>query len=215
MNPSSSCSNLIDHIRRRSKFSGQYRKMTIFYSSRKSFSDFQNLRFCKFSPPIFLSTCIKPIFFRGISHIISMCSKKEMCWIYARWIISTRTIVKHAESFGDWSFYQLPRNTVRVCGNIFYGKFAITKFIASTRKQPASVRTVLIHFSPKSFWYRFKVFISPLLADATVIFRSPSLAGAGSRFATFLSKYGSSLLKIHSDKVWQAVTMCQRISPAL
>jgi hypothetical protein len=99
-----------------------------------------------YSPDVVVSS-----FRRSINRIVSVCSQKQMLWIYARRIVA---LVKNKNPFGDGSEMQDPRSAVR--SSLFLGfgviRESISKSIMAASPQPA--RVCLIDSLPERFFSR-------------------------------------------------------------
>lgn len=70
--------------------------------------------------------------------IIANCSKPQMVRVYARWIVSARTVVTNTEPFWDFPFEQLPRIAMRRDDSPVYRQSAVSKLHFASLPQPAS-----------------------------------------------------------------------------
>ena len=157
-----------------------------------------------------LSSAIRHLMlFHHVLHVIKMRPKIEMVRVYTRWIIFHGAIMKHMQSIWNFSVRQLPCHARRFLSAILNGNIPVTFFVLCARENPTSIRSIFINLRPKSFRQWSKIFVSPFLSNAPVIFRRLSLASTSSRLTTFLSENRSSFRNIHRGNVWQAVPISQ------
>lgn len=123
--------------------------LRIFYVDRPNGS---NLRVGQYGVPMLLSFWHSS-FTRSILSIVFLCSKKQMIWSNAGWIVA---MMQHAKSFWNWASVKNP-----TCSVSFHKsttppsntKYSIPMFILGTNPQPTSLPEN--HFRPKTLWKSF------------------------------------------------------------
>lgn len=130
-------------------------------STKNHHSYFWNVFGFKFGLRIsFSNRRISPTFSLPVRIVFPRSSKKQVVWIYTRWIV---TFVKCANSFWDISEFQSPRYSM--CRSVFSvpARVSVAIFIKTSSPFPAEsqfwnmrhLTTSLINFFPKSLLWCF------------------------------------------------------------
>lgn len=90
---------------------------------------------------LFLTT-----FVDHVVHIIGICTRKQVIWVHAWWIIA---LVAHKQIIGYWAIVQLVRNTVGAHALASAGDHAIACSVCLALPQPAIIRIARDYVFPK------------------------------------------------------------------
>lgn len=136
MRPALTQNNFVYRFESNSKL---FRNPSLNNSSLMQGSYFQNIFFGEFRQPgPFPSRRIAPLFLRLVGHVVLICSKKQMLWIDARWVVA---FVANTKTGWDGSKIQKPNNAVGspllLAMNAQAGN-SIAIFIPPSNPRPAS-----------------------------------------------------------------------------
>lgn len=124
-----------------SRNSVKFYKMSNFPSRIWSIFNYFNLIWCQFA------TTWVPIFYTFVSHIIRMSSKKKMCRIYTRRIITT---MKNVQSYGNFNIKKYENQSVAQNKFSFMPSMSITLFQSISLPKPTVLPFINFYFRPKT-----------------------------------------------------------------
>lgn len=114
-----------------------------------------NIIFCDFSARILSSTINSSSLFCTISHVVEICSKKQMFRIHTRGII---TFMQNLKALGDRAVMNYPGHSM--CSQLWSPKMTITFWVFTRGPQPACFS--FINLSEKSFLERRLIHVNPI-----------------------------------------------------
>lgn len=109
-----------------------------------------------------------------ISCVISFCSKKQMPWVAARWVVA---FVKNAQSIWNWTIRQFPRDSRRKSAFTAPPEHSVSMTTSGPDPSPAFWRFSFYNVCPKSLILRNVVSLPRYSCHVLIMLFRSSLAG--------------------------------------